>query len=175
MQAGDCDDTAALVHPGATEVCDDGVDNDCNQLVDDADPSLDLRSGTRFWTDRDGDGYGGTWFSLWACVAPQGMVADDTDCNDDDPAINPGAPEVCNAIDDNCSGKVDDDDPARQGGDTWYSDKDEDGWGAGTDTVQACEAPPGTAPTTRTATTTTSRSTPARPRCATARTTTATA
>lgn len=33
-EAGDCDDANSLVHPGATELC-DGLDNDCNQLVDD--------------------------------------------------------------------------------------------------------------------------------------------
>ena len=30
----DCDDTAAAVHPGAREVCDDGRDNDCDGIVD---------------------------------------------------------------------------------------------------------------------------------------------
>jgi predicted small secreted protein len=36
---GDCDDTDASIHPGATEVCDDDVDNDCNGAIDDADPA----------------------------------------------------------------------------------------------------------------------------------------
>ncbi len=36
--AGDCDDSAATVHPGAEEDC-DGLDNDCNGLVDDIPPS----------------------------------------------------------------------------------------------------------------------------------------
>ena len=34
----DCDDTDALVYPGAGEICDDLVDNDCDGLVDDVDP-----------------------------------------------------------------------------------------------------------------------------------------
>lgn len=36
---GDCDDTDASIHPGATEVCDDDVDNDCNGSIDAADPA----------------------------------------------------------------------------------------------------------------------------------------
>jgi hypothetical protein len=35
--AEDCDDTNAAVHPGATEVCTDGIDNDCNGTTDTAD------------------------------------------------------------------------------------------------------------------------------------------
>ena len=41
--------------------------------------------------DRDGDGY----------------TIDDGDCNDYDPSIHPGAPEVCDGIDNNCNGAVD--------------------------------------------------------------------
>ena len=37
-ETDDCDDADSSVHPGADEVCDDGVDNDCDGLVDTADP-----------------------------------------------------------------------------------------------------------------------------------------
>ena len=40
---GDCDDSNGDVNPGATEVC-DGVDNDCNDQVDDADLSKSARA-----------------------------------------------------------------------------------------------------------------------------------
>ena len=33
----DCDDEDADVHPGAEEICDDGVDNDCDNATDDED------------------------------------------------------------------------------------------------------------------------------------------
>lgn len=46
--------------------------------------------------DRDGDGY---WGGIDCLPA--------TDCNDDDPLIHPGAIEVCNGIDDNCDGQID--------------------------------------------------------------------
>jgi hypothetical protein len=38
-KGGDCDDSRADVNPGVKEVCDDGIDNNCDGLVDSADPS----------------------------------------------------------------------------------------------------------------------------------------
>ncbi len=48
------------------------------------------------------------------------------DCVDSDPAINPGADEVCNGKDDNCDGITDDDAIDRQ---LYYPDADNDGYG----------------------------------------------
>lgn len=50
--------------------------------------------------DRDRDGYGISGYR--DCRYPQ------HDCNDNNPAVNPGATEICNGIDDNCDGIVDD-------------------------------------------------------------------
>jgi Putative metal-binding motif len=36
-----------------------------------------------------------------------GWSLDCNDCNDEDPAVNPGAEEICNGIDDNCNGTID--------------------------------------------------------------------
>ncbi len=81
---GDCNDNDWRANPGQPEVCDDGVDNDCNGRFDWLDGCLP--------GDRDSDGY------------PQSV-----DCDDWNPSISPGAAEVCNnGIDDNCDGAIDD-------------------------------------------------------------------
>ncbi len=95
----DCDDTDASIHPGATEVC-DGVDQDCDG---EADEGLLLS----VWTDADGDGYGDPDTEDVVCEQPAGTVTDDTDCDDTSDAVHPGAPEVCNALDDDCDGLTD--------------------------------------------------------------------
>jgi hypothetical protein len=107
--ADDCDDTDIAVNTGATEVC-DGIDNDCDGSVD-PDTAADAST---FYADTDTDGYGDPLSPTVACDAPSGFVADDTDCDDTDTAVNPGATEVCDAdgVDEDCDGvanQVDDD------------------------------------------------------------------
>ncbi|MCB9764212.1 MAG: putative metal-binding motif-containing protein [Alphaproteobacteria bacterium] len=102
----DCDDTDAAINTSAAEVC-DGVDNDCDGLVDDDDSDVDTATGSTFYLDSDSDTYGDSASTTQACDAPSGYVADDTDCDDGDVAINPGAAEQCNGIDDDCDGVAD--------------------------------------------------------------------
>lgn len=74
----DCNDSSVSIHPGATDVCGDGIDQDCN--------GSDLSCST---VDNDLDGF----------TPNQG------DCNDNNASIHPGASEVCSDnIDQDCSG-----------------------------------------------------------------------
>jgi hypothetical protein len=134
----DCDDTQKTVHPGATEIC-NGIDDDCSGMADDG---LAMQT---YYRDLDGDGYGsaasGTKAACSLAVAGPGWVSDNTDCNDGDKNINPGAPEICNnGKDDNCNGVIDTD----ATNSTFYRDVDGDGYGAAAGgTMVACTPPPG--------------------------------
>jgi hypothetical protein len=136
--SSDCDDTDASAHPGATELC-DGADNDCDGDTDEADAA----DASAWYTDSDGDGYGDPTSATTACTAPSGQVADDSDCDDGDAAVHPGAAELCNGLDDDCDGLVDDADPEVTGDSTWYADDDGDGFGDAAASTRACSQPTG--------------------------------
>ncbi|MEN9333728.1 MAG: hypothetical protein RLY35_908, partial [Bacteroidota bacterium] len=96
----DCNDDDAAINPGAIEIC-DALDNDCNGLINDGVATL------TYYADNDLDGYGLNGSGLDSCSAPAGYVLDNTDCDDGDALVNPGVAEVCNGIDDNCDGNID--------------------------------------------------------------------
>ena len=66
--------------------------------------------------DQDGDSY-----------------TSDVDCDDNDPFVHPGAPEICDGKDNNCNGQIDE---GVQN--TYYQDADRDGYGNPAISVQAC-------------------------------------
>jgi hypothetical protein len=113
----DCNDQNGAVSPGASEMCTDGIDNNCDGLVD-------FQS-----SDADGDGFP-VQFEPACAVA--------VDCNDNDPAVSPLAVENCiDGIDNNCNLLVDRADPACTsgspgggGGPPTTVDADRDGWPA---------------------------------------------
>ena len=107
---GDCNDNNNKVHPGAEEICDNFIDDDCDGEVDE-NCTLSV-----WYKDSDGDGYS-DGESQRAYTRPGDeyylsteLTATDGDCNDDNNKVHPGAEEICdNGIDDDCDGKIDED------------------------------------------------------------------
>jgi hypothetical protein len=96
----DCDDDNPSVHPGAPETC-NGIDDDCNGVTDDV-PDAPI-----FYRDADADGYGNPAASMRACAPPAGYVANAGDCDDTNGLVRPGVTDVCNGVNDDCSGGAD--------------------------------------------------------------------
>ena len=135
--SGDCKDSDNQSFPGATEICGDGIDQNCNGSDLQCDPSdvdndsdgytenqgdcddsnAALNPKTVWYKDSDNDGYAdGT--TKTQCPRPSGynlpseLTATSGDCRDSDNKSYPGAAEICNdGIDQNCSGQADENCP----------------------------------------------------------------
>ena len=130
LAEGDCNDDNAAIHPDADEVC-DALDNDCDDQTDEG-------VLVAWFIDADSDGYGDPATAVFNCVQPQNYIPTGEDCDDGDASISPDGVEVCNELDDDCDGEVDEDVTP-----SWWADEDQDGYGAG-EPIEACEAPDGT-------------------------------
>jgi hypothetical protein len=99
----DCDDTNPSTYPDAPELC-DGLDNNCNGRTDGKNEIEQL-----FWyADQDGDGFGDPLSEVLDCAPPEADWIDmGDDCDDSMDAVFPGATEICNGLDDNCIGGID--------------------------------------------------------------------
>lgn len=109
--------------PTRNEAC-DGRDNDGDGQTDEG-------------FDADGDGY----LEVEACSAAYPL--EQLDCNDVDPAVHPDAAELCDTIDNDCDGLIDDADPSVTGQSEWYADVDGDGYGNASSPSMACGHPAG--------------------------------
>lgn len=135
MVGGDCNDNSYAIKPSADEKCNDSIDNDCNGLTDE-EGSADC---TNYYYDNDRDNYG-TGAPRCLCN-PEGVyiATQPGDCADGDPARNPGVNEVCgNAIDEDCSGILNDEDA--DGCDDFFKDEDSDDYGDKDDSKCLCQA-----------------------------------
>lgn len=116
----DCNDRDPNINPDAIEICDEGVDNNCDELIDDDDPTVQGR--ITWYPDLDMDGWGVASFPEDACVAPTDQFA-------------------------SVLGDCDDTNPSLSGDSEWYVDADRDGFGDPTSIpVVQCEPVPGRVP-----------------------------
>jgi hypothetical protein len=115
----------------AAETC-DGADNDCDGQTDEA----GAKGCVQYFADADKDGVG-VGQGTCSCGNPgPGYAIVGGDCNDLVGSIYPGAPELCNNIDDNCNGETDE--AGAKGCKFFYKDKDKDGFGDDNDAGCLC-------------------------------------
>lgn len=106
----DCNDNNAAINPDAFEVPGNAVDENCD--------------GNLFASDDDGDGFDNSNDPVTG-----------GDCDDSNSSVYPGAPEICDGIDNNCDGNADEGLLVV----TYYVDADGDGYGSNVGSIDTCE------------------------------------
>ena len=149
VNKADCNDADASIHPWQKEQ-DDGVDNNCNDKIDegfkeqveesssDGDGNVDERTDT-YYRDVDGDGYGVPGDAIESLEPVQGYVRNSRDCDDNNDRISPAAKEEFDSVDNDCDGAIDEGFTER----SYYRDSDSDGFGDRTDSVRDITRPRG--------------------------------
>ena len=123
----DCDDTRAGVSPRVPEVCGDGLDNDCDGLMDEG-------LAVDGYFDADGDGYGDDANPMRDCPGAPMFANRGGDCADDDASVNPGAVDACDGRDNDCDSRVDEGLATLR----CFRDADGDGFGVASSFIDVC-------------------------------------
>lgn len=101
--SSDCDDSDAMIYPTANEICDD-IDNNCDGLIDNDDPSLDIYTQVPFYADSDRDGFGSDEYIGHFCPSYTVGSVITGDCDDGDAFVHPNQIERYDEVDQNCDG-----------------------------------------------------------------------
>jgi hypothetical protein len=133
-----------LPTPGVTNVIVGGVgcmdatacNYDATATTNDA--ALCTYATLEYYTDADADGFGAGLAILYCSDPGAGFSLANTDCDDNNAGISPNATEICNGLDENCDGEVDEFVTT-----SFYADMDSDGFGDLNNAVQACTQPAG--------------------------------
>lgn len=102
LKGGDCNELVVTIHPGATEIC-NGFDDDCDGSIDEPGATGCISQ----FADEDGDGYGDEAAEACVCKASPFWTQLGGDCDDHDLSVSPLAVEVCDKVDNDCDGVVD--------------------------------------------------------------------
>jgi len=132
----DCNDKDPSIHPDSLEMC-DLIDNNCDGQIDE-DSAFDA---PLWYEDLDGDGFGNSLVTAPGCTTPLGFVGVQTDCDDSDSSAFPGAVEMCDTVDNDCDGTIDE--GTAYDATIWYRDQDVDSFGSFFDQIRSCDAPEG--------------------------------
>ena len=132
---GDCDDDPAAC--GADCIPDDSVTDTCDDYDNNCDGDIDEGLRTAFYEDLDTDGFGSDESLIEACFSPEGYVEQGGDCDDLEVLAHPYAIEVCDTIDNNCDGNVDEE--GAYGSFDSYFDGDGDGFGDDAQVINSCD------------------------------------
>ncbi|PKP58641.1 MAG: hypothetical protein CVT88_06965 [Candidatus Altiarchaeales archaeon HGW-Altiarchaeales-1] len=150
---GDCNDSNSSIHPGAYDIPNNGIDENCNG-----------RDNITYYRDADNDTYGNASNTLISDVPLSGYISNTSkanDCNDNNASINPATVWYIDIDNDtygnstnytiNCTkpagnwtltpGDCDDNNSATLGAKTWYNDSDNDGYGNAASHVTSCAKP----------------------------------
>jgi choice-of-anchor B domain-containing protein len=98
-----------------------------------------VSTGTIWYPDTDGDGFGNGNAGVFSCDSPDDYVANGLDCFDGSATTYPGAPELCDNLDNDCDELIDEGMELS----TFYADADGDGFGSAVSIAQACIVPAG--------------------------------